>query len=44
MDAYNADQAASSGLLGGIAGVGLGLAGLPGAGGSILKGAKGLFG
>jgi hypothetical protein len=44
MDAYNADQAASSGLLGGIAGIGMGLAGLPGAGGSILKGAKGLFG
>jgi hypothetical protein len=44
LGAYNAENAQSNGLLGGIAGVGLGLAGLPGAGGSILKGAKGLFG
>ena len=33
----------SSGLVGGLFGVGLGLAGLPGANGSILQGAHGLF-
>lgn len=43
MDAYNADQAASSGMMGGLFGLGLGLAGLPGAGGSIIQGARGLF-
>jgi len=43
MDSYNAGQAASSGLTSGLFGVGMGLAGLPGAGGSILQGAKGLF-
>jgi hypothetical protein len=44
LGAYNAQNAQQNGLLGGIAGIGLGLAGLPGAGGSILKGAGGLFG
>ena len=44
LGAYNAENAQQNGLLGGIAGIGLGLAGLPGAGGSILKGAGGLFG
>jgi hypothetical protein len=44
MDAYNADQAQSGGMLGGLFGIGMGLAGLPGAGGSIIKGARGLFG
>jgi hypothetical protein len=43
MDAVNAQNEATSGLIGGIAGMGMGLAGLPGAGGSIFKGAKGLF-
>ena len=43
LGAYNAQNAQQNGLLGGIAGIGLGLAGLPGAGGSILQGAKGLF-
>ena len=43
MDAYNADQAAGSGMLGGLFGMGLGLAKLPGAGGSMLQGFKGLF-
>lgn len=44
VDAVNASNAQTSGLIGGLASVGLGLAGLPGAGGSMLKGAKGLFG
>jgi hypothetical protein len=44
MDAYNADQAQQGGLFSGIAGIGMGLAGLPGAGGSMINGAKGLFG
>jgi hypothetical protein len=44
VDAVNAQNAQSSGLLGGIAGIGLGLAGLPGAQGSIMRGARGLFG
>lgn len=44
MDAYNADQAQSQGLFSGIVGIGMGLAGLPGAGGSMINGAKGLFG
>jgi len=44
MDAYNAGQAGTSGMMGGLFNVGMGLAGMPGAGGSILKGAKGLFG
>jgi hypothetical protein len=43
MDAYNADQAAGSGMLGGLFGMGLGLAKLPGAGGSMIRGFKGLF-
>jgi hypothetical protein len=43
LGAYNAQNAQTNGLLGGIAGVGLGLAGLPGAGGSISKGFGGLF-
>ena len=43
MDAYNADQAQSGGMLGGLFGIGMGLAGMPGAGGSILQGARGLF-
>ncbi len=43
MDAYNAQSAQSGGLMSGLFGVGMGLAGLPGAGGSILQGAKGLF-
>lgn len=38
MDAYNADQAASSGMLGGLFGLGLGIAGLPVAGGGSLLG------
>lgn len=38
MDAYNANQAASSGMLGGLFGVGMGLAGLPMAGGGSLGG------
>jgi len=43
MDAYNAQQAGSSGMMSGLFGVGMGLAGLPGAGGSIIQGARGLF-
>jgi hypothetical protein len=43
LGAYNAQNAQQNGLLGGIAGVGLGLAGLPGAGGFISKGFGGLF-
>jgi hypothetical protein len=43
MDAYNADQAAGSGMFGGLFDVGMGLAKLPGAGGSMFKGFKGLF-
>ena len=43
MDAYNANQAQSGGLMSGLFGVGMGLAGMPGAGGSIIQGAKGLF-
>lgn len=38
MDAYNADQAASSGMMGGLFGLGLGIAGLPVAGGGSLLG------
>lgn len=44
MDAVNAQNEATNGLIGGIAGIGMGMAGLPGAGGSMIKGAKGLFG
>lgn len=40
---YNANQAQTSGIMSGLFGVGMGLAGLPGAGGSIMQGAKGLF-
>jgi len=43
MEAVNAKNAQTSGLISGLAGVGLGLAGLPGAGGSMMQGAKGLF-
>ena len=43
MDAYNANQAQTGGMMSGLFGVGMGLAGMPGAGGSILQGAKGLF-
>lgn len=43
MAAYNANQAASSGLMGGLFNVGMGLARLPGANGSMIAGAKGLF-
>lgn len=43
MQAANAQNAGINGLLGGVAGIGLGLAGLPGAGGSISKGFSGLF-
>jgi hypothetical protein len=43
VDATNAQNASTSGMLGGLLGVGLGLAELPGAGGSILQGARGLF-
>ena len=43
MDSYNANQAQSGGMMSGLLGMGLGMAGLPGAGGSILQGAKGLF-
>jgi hypothetical protein len=43
LGAFNAQNAQSSGLIGGLAGIGLGLAGLPGAGGSMVQGARGLF-
>lgn len=43
LDAVNAKNASSGGLMSGLLGVGMGLAGLPGAGGSILQGARGLF-
>lgn len=43
MNSYNAQQAQSGGLMSGLLGIGLGMAGLPGAGGSMLAGAKGLF-
>jgi hypothetical protein len=43
MDNYNAGQAQQNGMMSGLFGVGMGLAGMPGAGGSILQGAKGLF-
>jgi hypothetical protein len=43
MNAYNADQAAGSGMFGGLFNIGMGLAGLPGAGGSMIQGARGLF-
>jgi hypothetical protein len=43
LNAYNADQAAGSGMMGGLFDVGMGLAKLPGAGGSMFKGFKGLF-
>jgi len=38
MNAYNADQAAGSGMMGGLFGLGMGLAGLPVAGGGSLLG------
>ena len=38
MDAYNADQAASSGMMSGLLGVGMGIAGLPTMGGGSLGG------
>jgi hypothetical protein len=43
VNAVNTKNANTSALVGGIAGVGLGLAGLPGSGGSMVQGAKGLF-
>jgi len=43
MDATNAAHAQTSGMMSGLFGVGMGLAGLPGAGGSMVQGAKGLF-
>ena len=43
MDATNAANAQTSGMMSGLFGVGMGLAGMPGAGGSIMQGAKGLF-
>jgi len=43
LNAFNAENAQNNGLIGGLAGIGLGLAGMPGAGGSILAGARGLF-
>jgi hypothetical protein len=43
LGAYNAQNAQINGLIGGIAGIGLGLAGLPNAGGSIRKGFGGLI-
>lgn len=39
----NAKNAQTTGMVKGIFGVGMGLAGLPGAGGSMIAGAKGLF-
>ena len=43
MDATNAANAETSGMMSGLFGIGMGLAGMPGAGGSIMQGAKGLF-
>ena len=43
LDATNAANAETSGMMSGLFGIGMGLAGMPGAGGSILQGAKGLF-
>jgi hypothetical protein len=43
LDAANAQSAQNAQLLSGAAGIGLGLAGLPGAGGSMVQGFKGLF-
>jgi len=44
MNSYNAQQAQSGAMMGGLFNLGMGMAGLPGANGSILQGAKGLFG
>lgn len=43
LDNVNAQNAQTSGIMSGLFGVGMGLAGMPGAGGSIIQGAKGLF-
>jgi uncharacterized protein YjbI with pentapeptide repeats len=43
VDSTNAANAQSAGIAQGLFGVGMGLAGMPGAGGSMLAGAKGLF-
>lgn len=43
LDSTNAANAETSGMMSGLFGIGMGLAGMPGAGGSILQGAKGLF-
>jgi hypothetical protein len=43
MDAYNAQVAQGNAAIGGLVGTGLGLAGLPGSGGSMVQGFKGLF-
>lgn len=43
VEAANARNAQTSGMMSGLFGIGMGLAGLPGAGGSIIQGAKGLF-
>lgn len=43
VNAVNTDNANTSAMIGGAAGIGLGLAGLPGANGSMVQGFKGLF-
>jgi len=43
LDNVNANNAQTSAIMSGLFGVGMGLAGMPGAGGSIVQGAKGLF-
>lgn len=43
LDNVNAQNAQTSGIMSGLFGVGMGLAGMPGAGGSMMQGAKGLF-
>jgi len=43
LDAVNANNANTSAMASGLFGVGMGLAGMPGAGGSMMQGARGLF-
>jgi len=43
LDAVNANNANTSSMASGLFGVGMGLAGMPGAGGSMMQGARGLF-
>ena len=43
LDNVNAQNAQTSAMMSGLFGVGMGLAGLPGASGSMMQGAKGLF-